>query len=208
MSVSRFIKVLLPSAQTSFIATSLRRTLGAFSYRGYINDPYFSPPLLYHQPFFHSLYPRRHYNSDSSTLNSDIEFVESEGHVIRLFGLPWSVSVKDIHNFLEDCSIEEGDKGVVLTANSNGTPSGEAFVTLSSREDVMKALQHNREYIGSRYIEITRSSPKQMERNVGRSSQVSLDIGETSVVRLRGLPYRCEEKEIEEFFSGTEPSKY
>ena len=101
------------------------------------------------------------------------------------------MSVKDVHNFLKDCSIEEGDKGVVLT-------TGIAFVTLSSREDVVKALKHDREYIGSRYIEVTESSPQQLDV----SYQLSNDIGKTAVVRLRGIPYTCEKREIEDFFSG------
>lgn len=142
-------------------------------------------------------------SSDSSTPSETVESASnSEGFVVHLYGLPWTVSVDNIRKFLRDCSIEDGDSGVVLTTNPSGSPSGEAFVTLSSEEDLERALRHHREYIGSRYVEVSKSSWKQRDMYLSKSKQVSSDISETAVVRLRGVPYRCEKKQIEDFFSG------
>lgn len=34
-----------------------------------------------------------------------------EKHVIKLRGLPWNVSVKEIMDFLKDINVENGEKG-------------------------------------------------------------------------------------------------
>lgn len=46
-----------------------------------------------------------------------------------------------------------GEGGVTFTYGRDGRPSGEAYVQLSSEDDVKSALAHNRQHIGSRYVE-------------------------------------------------------
>ena len=81
---------------------------------------------------------------------------------------------------------------------------------LCSEEDVSKALGHNNEHMGRRYVEIFRSNQVQKEwdcRVENESSDGpggSYDGGDrgTGVVRLRGLPYGSQEDQVNKFFSG------
>lgn len=87
-----------------------------------------------------------------------------------------------------------------FTFSVDGRPSGEAFVELSSAEDVEKALAHSHEHMGRRYVEIFRANRSQWEWDTRKEETVS---GEGSgVVRLRGLPFGCTEEQIATFFSG------
>ena len=71
---------------------------------------------------------------------------------------------------------------------------------MCSAEEVGKALNHNREHLGGRYIEIFRASRAQMEWECRVAERV---VGDGGVVRLRGLPFGCTEQEVRLFFSGS-----
>lgn len=53
----------------------------------------------------------------------------------------------------QDCRIRDGADGIHLTLNRDGKPSGEAFIELDYEEDVQKALEKHRQYLGPRYVE-------------------------------------------------------
>ena len=44
-------------------------------------------------------------------------------------------------------------KGIHLTLNRQGKPNGQAFVEMEHEEDVSKALEKHRQYLGMRYVE-------------------------------------------------------
>lgn len=44
-------------------------------------------------------------------------------------------------------------KGIHLTVNRMGRPSGQAFIEMDHEEDVSKALEKHRQYLGPRYVE-------------------------------------------------------
>jgi len=67
---------------------------------------------------------------------------------VCLKGLVWTATEKDIRTFLHDCSVKE----VVIKTNERGKPSGEAIVHLDNISDVEKAIAHNREYLGERFV--------------------------------------------------------
>ena len=50
-------------------------------------------------------------------------------------------------------TVAGGESGITFTYTRDGRPSGEAYVALISHNDQMQALNHNKEHIGSRYIE-------------------------------------------------------
>lgn len=50
-----------------------------------------------------------------------------------------------------------GENGVTFTFTRDGRASGEAYVRVATSDDKMAALGHNREHIGSRYIEGTKN---------------------------------------------------
>lgn len=120
--------------------------------------------------------------------------------VVRLRGLPYSATARDVLNLLHDCKVTDGEKGVRFSFAPDGRPSGEAFVELMSEEDVSKALGHNNEHMGKRYVEIFRATRGQLEWEGRMAEKVGGGTG--GVVRLRGLPYRCTEEDIRQFFQG------
>ena len=131
-----------------------------------------------------------------------VSSVQGEGSdfVVRLRGLPYSATARDVLNLLHDCKITDNDKGIRFSFAPDGRPSGEAFVELASEEDVSKALGHNNEHMGKRYVEIFRATKGQLEWE-GRMAE-KVGGGSGGVVRLRGLPYRCTEDDIRQFFQG------
>ena len=70
---------------------------------------------------------------------------------------------------------------------------------LCSESDVEKALAHNHENMGWRYVEVFRALRSQMDWDLRRNDE---EAGGEGVVRLRGLPYGCTEEQIHEFLSG------
>lgn len=76
---------------------------------------------------------------------------QEDGFVVKLRGLPWSVTTEDILKFFEDCEVLKN--GVHLTTSREGRPSGEAYVEFENEEDLELALEKDRDHIGSRYIE-------------------------------------------------------
>lgn len=52
----------------------------------------------------------------------------------------------------------DSEDGVLFVRKPDGRATGDAFVMLSQEEDVTKALTKHRELIGSRYIELFRST--------------------------------------------------
>jgi len=134
----------------------------------------------------------------------------SEQHfVVKARGLPWSCTANEMIKFFNDVDILNGEEGVHFTLNKEGRPSGEAFVELTSQADLDKALTHNNEHIGKRYIEVKEGAYSEMEWVVNRQStsgqQASVHDG---VVRLRGLPYNCSKQDIAEFFTGLQIVPY
>ena len=118
--------------------------------------------------------------------------------VVKLRGLPWTAKPKDILEFLKDVNVRNGMDGVHFKMNREGKASGEAFVEVESEEDRDACLALNREYMGSRFIEVYESSYPTMEREIG-----PINRGEDGcVVRLRGLPFGSTEEDIRKFLSG------
>lgn len=130
--------------------------------------------------------------------------------VIKLRGLPWSCTVDQVVKFLNGVKIKTQPKieetetakpAVYLTTNSEGRPSGEAFVEVSSEEDIELSLKLNNNLMGQRYIEIFRSDEQQLKQHT-KESQSNTTNWSDPVLRLRGLPYGCTKADIEKFFQG------
>lgn len=52
-----------------------------------------------------------------------------------------------------DCRIRDGINGIHLTTDRMGRRSGRAFLEMEHEEDVSKALEKHRQYMGPRYVE-------------------------------------------------------
>ncbi|KAL0979945.1 hypothetical protein UPYG_G00191900 [Umbra pygmaea] len=126
---------------------------------------------------------------------------KKEVFIIQAKGLPWLCTAEDIMQFFSECRIRDGVKGVHLTVNRDGRPNGQAFIELENEEDVSKALEKHRQYLGPRYIEVNEVTNRDAEAILKKSIQLPARDG---VVRLRGLPYSCTETDILLFFSDLE----
>lgn len=94
-------------------------------------------------------------NNDNSQhqedLNNDKDDVEHTG-VLKLRGLPFSASKKDIIDFFGDYNVSE--ESVHIVYRSDGKATGDAFVEFESADDSKAAMSKDRMKIGSRYVEL------------------------------------------------------
>ncbi|KAL5831944.1 hypothetical protein ACOSQ3_017362 [Xanthoceras sorbifolium] len=86
--------------------------------------------------------------------------------VLRLRGLPFSAGKDDIMDFFKDFVLSE--ESINITMNSDGRPTGEAFVEFANAEDSRAAMSKDRMTLGSRYIELFPSSHEEMDEAVLR----------------------------------------
>lgn len=103
--------------------------------------------------------PRARSNDDGKDL------VEHTG-VLRTRGLPYSAGKDDVLDFFKDFELSEDRIHIVL--NSDGRPTGEAFVEFANAEDSKSAMGRDRMTLGSRYIELFPSSAKEMDEAVSK----------------------------------------
>jgi len=125
---------------------------------------------------------------------------------VKLRGLPWSATKDDIQDFLERTQIVGGHRGIFITTDDKGRPSGDAYVEVESSEDVDQALKMHKRDMGSRYVEVFEANPLDVEKAKDRESgggwrgrRERRSHGYT--VQLRGLPYRATEREIADWLS-------
>ncbi|KAJ6828193.1 G-rich sequence factor 1 [Iris pallida] len=94
------------------------------------------------------------------------DLVEHTG-VLRMRGLPYSAGKEDIMEFFEDYQLSEDHVHIVL--NSNGRPTGEAYVEFANAEDSKSAMEKDRMTLGSRYIELFPSTAKEMNQAISKA---------------------------------------
>lgn len=104
--------------------------------------------------------PPRRSASRAKSYDEGKESAEHTG-VLRLRGLPFSASKDDILDFFKDFALSEDSIHIVM--NSEGRPSGEAYVEFVDAEDSKAAMAKDRMTLGSRYIELFPSSHNEME---------------------------------------------
>ncbi|XP_018091214.1 G-rich sequence factor 1 isoform X2 [Xenopus laevis] len=138
--------------------------------------------------------------------------------IVRVRGLPWSCTADDVLNFFGDSNVRNGTEGVHFIFNRDGKPRGDAVIEFESAEDVQKAVEQHKKYMGQRYVEVFEMNQKEAESLLNRMHSAlsptrpsSMSLSPQSsmasppsdgVVRLRGLPYSCSEQDIIHFFSG------
>ncbi|XP_057479392.1 uncharacterized protein LOC130766721 [Actinidia eriantha] len=151
--------------------------------------------------------PHRNVSRAKSSDNGK-ESAEHTG-VLRLRGLPFSASKDNIMDFFKDFVISEDAIHIII--NSEGRPTGEAFVGFASAEDSKAAMSKDRKRLGNRYIELFPSTHDELDAAVSRSrsnisnnpksSEEGKDSDEHSgVLRMRGLPFSAGKEDIIDFF--------
>lgn len=76
-------------------------------------------------------------------------------YFIRIRGLPWSTTKRDILNFFHGVHILNGEDGIhlITLALTPNRPLGEAYIQLATQRDLEMAHNFDRKNLGSRYIE-------------------------------------------------------
>ncbi|KAJ9556227.1 hypothetical protein OSB04_010841 [Centaurea solstitialis] len=120
--------------------------------------------------------------------------------VLRLRGLPFSANRDDIVDFFKDSVLSEDS--IYFTVNSEGRVTGEAFVKFSSPEESRAAMAKDGMSLGSRYIELFPSTLDEWEdaASRGRANVPKPSEEETTVLRMRGLPFSAGKDDIIDFF--------
>ncbi|XP_056638862.1 RNA-binding protein fusilli isoform X2 [Diorhabda carinulata] len=146
--------------------------------------------------------------------------------IIRMRGLPYDCSAKQVLEFFSagenPCTVLDGVDGVLFVRKPDGRATGDAFVLFANESDSPKALSKHKKCIGSRYIELFRSTTAEVQQVLNRSSdpktyeqqapliaqipqvpllpQQYITSGtRKDCVRLRGLPYEAQVEHILDF---------
>ncbi|XP_012276396.1 RNA-binding protein fusilli isoform X2 [Orussus abietinus] len=143
--------------------------------------------------------------------------------IVRMRGLPYDCVAKQVLDFFlsgdSPCHVLDGEDGVLFVKKPDGRATGDAFVLFAKDDDAMKALSKHRDCIGSRYIELFRSTTAEVQQVLNRSmvvvehpppahpplplpmlpQHVIMSGTRKDCVRLRGLPYEALVEHILDF---------
>ncbi|XP_028986396.1 RNA binding motif protein 12Bb [Betta splendens] len=108
---------------------------------------------------------------------------------LYLKGLPYAVTEEEVHEFFSGLLVEE----VILMKNNKGFNNGTGYVKFATAKDAMEGQKRDREYIGSRYVEVNRATSEDWDRanfkKIATSSK-SYVVRDRSPIRSeRSLPY-------------------
>ncbi|XP_047417344.1 probable RNA-binding protein 19 isoform X2 [Sciurus carolinensis] len=130
-------------------------------------------------------------------------------HTVKLRGAPFSVTEKNVVEFLAPLK----PVAIRIVRNTHGNKTGYVFVDFSSEEEVKKALKCDRAYMGGRYIEVfrekhvpTAKGPLQSStqpwqgRTLGENEEEE-DLADSGRLFVRNLPYTSTEEDLERLFS-------
>ncbi|CAH0550286.1 unnamed protein product [Brassicogethes aeneus] len=146
--------------------------------------------------------------------------------IVRMRGLPYDCTAKQVLDFFasgeNSCAVVDGNEGVLFVRKPDGRATGDAFVLFAQETDAPKALSKHRESIGSRYIELFRSTTAEVQQVLNRSmdpktyetpSPLIAQLPQVPLlpqhiitsgtrkdcIRLRGLPYEAQVEHILDF---------
>uniref|UniRef100_A0A4W2HQC4 RRM domain-containing protein n=1 Tax=Bos indicus x Bos taurus TaxID=30522 RepID=A0A4W2HQC4_BOBOX len=136
--------------------------------------------------YLEDLPPLPEYELPPSKLGEEVDDV----YLIRAQGLPWSCTVEDVLSFFSDCRIRNGENGIHFLLNRDGKRRGDALIEMESEQDVQKALEKHRMYMGQRYVEVYEINNEDVDALMKSLHVKSAPMVNDGVVRLRGLPYR------------------
>ncbi|KAH8740513.1 hypothetical protein FG386_002237 [Cryptosporidium ryanae] len=127
--------------------------------------------------------------------------------VLRLRGLPWTTTESDIVEFFKIAGISNiPTSDIFLGINDDQRPSGDGWVILPAWCDANEAQRIlNKKMIGKRYIEVFTSSIAALSSSKSTFNNKVFERdcnNNTTVLRVRGLPYTITESEIFGFFGG------
>jgi len=116
--------------------------------------------------------------------------------ILRLRGLPWHTTQSQIKNFFEGIELVR----IQFLYQSDGRASGDGLVEFRNEEDMEKGMLKDKENIGKRYIDITKTTAQDMDRALGLVDIDVIKDTRNKVLRMRGLPYSATEQDVLDFF--------
>jgi RNA recognition motif-containing protein len=134
---------------------------------------------------------------------------------VKVRGLPYSAQYEDISDLFKDFKYIE--KSVIMGLGYDGRKNGFGAILFEDENEAKEAMtKQQRQYVGSRYVELSLISYGDYSRFNGppsgtfggpKGSYVKLSkyVGPDNKDRalvMRGLPYRIEASEIIAFFEG------
>ena len=153
-----------------------------------------------------STHERRCPGTNKSTTASATTPASSGPHYVKLSGMVWSATNEDIKTFLSDVSI----KNIKLIMNDEGRPSGIGVVEVMSEDDVTRAMRHNRQHLGARFViveKIDQQEYNSLTSSGSRSASVSSSAASFSsndqgfYLKLSGMVWSATEDDIKQFLS-------
>lgn len=104
--------------------------------------------------------------------------------IIRMRGLPFSCNAQQVVDFFTStkkesrCEILGNEDGILFVKNHDDKPTGDAFVLFASEDYAQRALQKHRQNIGTRYVELFRSTISEVQQVLS----ISMDSAGTSTL--------------------------
>ncbi|XP_013391159.1 epithelial splicing regulatory protein 2 isoform X2 [Lingula anatina] len=93
--------------------------------------------------------------------------------IIRMRGLPYSCTTEQVLDFFRrgENAVEvlDGEEGILFVHQADGRATGDAFVLFATEEASNTALLKHRELIGTRYIELFKSTTAEVQQVLNRS---------------------------------------
>lgn len=97
-------------------------------------------------------------NSFGDTRNQrDGAVSDKDGVYLKLNGMPYSATKENVRNFFDGLQIDD----ILFLRNHRGTFNGQSFVRFVTAEDAVEGLKRDHQYMGPRYIQVTRCSEEQ-----------------------------------------------
>lgn len=139
---------------------------------------------------------KRKRKEDQRDVASKRPRVTGPRYIVRLKGLPWQTTQKQIRGFFEGIDIVR----IQILNKRDGLASGDALVEFQNEEDMDQAMMKDKQHIGERYIDVIKTTGREMDRALGVVDPNVIQNTENKVLRMGGLPYSATEKEVFEFF--------
>lgn len=91
-------------------------------------------------------------------------YSQTDDLYVFLRGMPFSVTEMDVSNFFDGLLIDE----IVLLKNRHGLKNGNGMVKFRNSDDVYEAIKRDRQYIGTRYVEVSHATADYWYQTTGR----------------------------------------
>ena len=87
---------------------------------------------------------------------------------VKLRGIPYETTPGEVLQFLDDCRVKGGENGIYILQAPDNRPKGEALVELETNQDMVNALNKDRQHMGSRYVEVMFVNKEQFDNELTR----------------------------------------